>query len=79
MEKGKNIQFSDILELVAGKRGREAEKNNDPDGGIWTAGQTVGLIDSIPTVQEFMINFMREACDTIQKLNSMRDGTISKL
>ena len=35
-EKGKNLDFQDIAHLVAGKRGRQAEQDNDPDGGIWT-------------------------------------------
>mmetsp|Transcript_2940 Transcript_2940/g.6203 ORF Transcript_2940/g.6203 Transcript_2940/m.6203 type:complete len:307 (+) Transcript_2940:3-923(+) len=71
-DKGKDLDFSDVAELVMGKRGREAEKNGDPDGGIWTAGQVVGLIDSIPTVQEFMTTFMTEAEGTIGKLNQAK-------
>jgi len=71
-EKGKNIQFGDLIGLVNGQRGRKAEKDNDPDGGIWSAGQTVGLIYDIPTVQEFMDRFMMEATSVIQhKLGSM--------
>ena len=31
------------MHLVAGTRGRQAEKDGDADGGIWTAGQVVGL------------------------------------
>jgi len=69
--KGKDIQFTDLMELVAGKRGRQAEKDGDADGGIWSAGQTVGLIDDIPTVQEFMDRFMAEAVETIRNLNSV--------
>jgi len=42
-EKGKDLQFSDVAHLVAGDRGRKAEKAGDPDGGIWTAGQVSGL------------------------------------
>lgn len=38
-EKGKDIEFGDIAPLVMGTRGREAEKNGDADGGIWSAGQ----------------------------------------
>jgi nitronate monooxygenase len=38
-EKGKDIQFTDVMHLVAGKRGRQAEVDGDADGGIWTAGQ----------------------------------------
>jgi NAD(P)H-dependent flavin oxidoreductase YrpB (nitropropane dioxygenase family) len=51
LEKGKDLDFSDIAHLVAGKRGREAEKNGDADGGIWTAGMVIGLVDDIPTVR----------------------------
>jgi len=71
MEKGKDIKFNDIMELVTGKRGRAAEQNNDADGGIWSAGQTVGLIDDIPTVQDFVDKFMHEAIETVQKTNGM--------
>lgn len=66
-EKGKDLQFSDIAHLVAGSRGRQAERDNDPDGGIWTSGQSCGLIDNIPTVQELMDQIMTDACDTISK------------
>ena len=43
--KGDAIEFKDVATLVAGKRGRDAEQNGDPDGGIWTAGQVTGLIN----------------------------------
>merc|ERR1711907_38643 len=43
-EKGVNIGFQDVMHLVAGNRGRQAEQDGDADGGIWTAGQVVGLI-----------------------------------
>jgi len=49
-----------------GKRGREAEKNGDSDGGIWTAGQVVGLINDIPTVKELTLRMVREAEETVQ-------------
>lgn len=71
-EKGLQLQFSDVAELVAGKRGREAEKRGDPDGGIWSAGQVVGLIDDYPTVAELMERMMRECQDTIRgRLNGL--------
>jgi nitronate monooxygenase len=64
-QKGTAIQFGDIAHLVAGSRGREAEKAGDKDGGIWSAGSAVGLVDDIPTVQQFMDRFMAEAVATI--------------
>lgn len=71
-EKGENLKFEDVAHLVAGKRGRDAEKNGDADGGIWTAGQVIGLIDDIPTVAEVMKRLMDECEETIRgRLNPM--------
>lgn len=38
-QKGEDLKFGDVAHLVAGARGRAAEKAQDPDGGIWSAGQ----------------------------------------
>jgi NADH:quinone reductase (non-electrogenic) len=65
--KGKDLQFGDLAELVAGSRGRKAERDGDPENGIWSAGQSVGLIDDIPTVQELMKKFMDEAVSTVEQ------------
>lgn len=65
VEKGNNLQFEDVAHLMAGGRGRQAEQDGDADGGIWSLGQVVGLIDDIPTVQELIDGFMAEAVDTI--------------
>ena len=71
-EKGVGLKFSDVAALVAGKRGRDAEKRGDPDGGIWSAGQVVGLIDDCPTVAELMERMMRECHETIRgRLNGL--------
>lgn len=70
--KGPKLQFQDVAHLVAGARGRAAEKADDADGGIWTAGQVIGLIDDIPTVAQLMKRLMEECEDTIQhRLNGM--------
>jgi nitronate monooxygenase len=71
-EKGAQLEFSDVQHLVMGDRGRKAEESGDPDGGIWTAGQCVGLIEDNPTVQELMDSFMKEAEETVKaRLNAM--------
>jgi len=77
MEKGKDLEFSDVMHLVAGDRGRKAEASGDPDGGIWTAGQCVGLIDDIPSVAELMGSFIHEAESTIR--NRLSNCLTSKL
>ena len=63
--KGEEFAFEDVAHLVSGMRGREAEQKGDADGGIWSAGQVVGLVDSIPTCQELMDDLMKEAEDTV--------------
>jgi len=69
-DKGKDIAFSDIMELVAGTRGREAEKNDDKDGGIWSAGQTVGLIHDIPTCKQLVDRLVAQALEAYKRLAS---------
>lgn len=64
-EKGTNLAFEDVAHLVAGKRGRSAEADGDADGGIWTAGQSVGLVEDIPTCQELVDRLIAEAFEAI--------------
>jgi len=72
LEKGGAIQFSDLQDLVRGSRGREAEKLGDPDGGIWTAGQVIGVIDDIPTCRELIDRMVAEAEETVSgRLSAM--------
>lgn len=71
-EKGKDLQFKDVEHLVLGTRGRAAEKAGDPDGGIWSTGQTIGLIDSYPSCQDLMDEFMAEAEGTVDLVRSSK-------
>ena len=64
-EKGEEFDFSHVQHLVNGKRGRDAERKGDADGGIWSAGQVVGLIDDIPSVQELMDTMVKETEDAV--------------
>ena len=53
--------FADIRPLVAGSRGRAALAAGELDGGIITAGQTVGLIEDIPGCAELIERMVAEA------------------
>jgi nitronate monooxygenase len=53
--------FEDIRPLVAGSRGRAALVAGEPEGGIITAGQTVGLIEDIPGCAELIERMVEEA------------------
>lgn len=57
----RGCSFEDLRPLVAGSRGRAALAAGDPDGGIITAGQTVGLIEDIPSCAELIERMVAEA------------------
>lgn len=59
-------EFAEIAPYVSGKRGREVFINGDPDYGVWTAGQVIGLIHDIPTCAELVERIEREAVDTLR-------------
>ncbi len=58
-------QFGDVMELVAGSRGRRVFDDGDPDAGIWTVGTVMGLIDDIPTCGNLVGRMVREAEELI--------------
>ncbi|KAF9951118.1 hypothetical protein BGZ70_001121, partial [Mortierella alpina] len=59
-------EFSEVAPLVSGARGKLVYENGDPDHGIWTAGQIVGLIKDIPTCEVLLKRMVKEAEDTIR-------------
>ncbi|WP_425606627.1 NAD(P)H-dependent flavin oxidoreductase [Microbulbifer litoralis] len=59
--------FADLQPLVAGTRGREQVlEGGDIEGGIWTAGQVIGLIDDIPDCAELLRRMVDEAEQAIR-------------
>jgi len=64
-------KFEEVAPFVSGKRGREVFINGDPDFGVWTAGQVIGLIHDIPTCAELCTRIEREAEETISKAASL--------
>ena len=61
IERRGNAKFEDVRDLVAGTRGGKVYDTGDTDFGIWSAGQTQGLIHDIPTCKELIDNIMNEA------------------
>lgn len=61
IEKKPNAKFQDIQHLVSGQRGREVYIKGDPEYGVWSAGQVVGLIDDIPTCEALLERMVKEA------------------
>ncbi len=59
-------EFKDIQHLVAGAKGREALETGDTTGGLIWAGQSVGLIDDIPTCAELIERMVRECRESLE-------------
>ena len=60
--------IEDVRHLVAGVRGRtNVMQGGDMDGGIWTTGQSQGLIHDIPTCAELVRNIMAQAEDVLAR------------
>jgi hypothetical protein len=62
-------KFEDVKDLVSGQRGRQVFINGDKDFGVWTAGQTIGLINDIPTCKVLVQRMVKEASTIINDLN----------
>lgn len=72
-------KFEEVAPYVSGKRGREVFINGDPDFGVWTAGQVIGLIHDIPTCAELVERIEREAAETIEKSRKTYTSVAAKL
>ncbi|KAI8958108.1 2-nitropropane dioxygenase family oxidoreductase [Daldinia sp. FL1419] len=64
-KESKTGEFSEIAPFVSGKRGREVFINGDPEYGVWTAGQVIGLIHDIPTCAALLSRIEKEAVETL--------------
>jgi NAD(P)H-dependent flavin oxidoreductase YrpB (nitropropane dioxygenase family) len=63
----KTGEFSEIAPFVSGKRGREVFVNGDPEYGVWTAGQVIGLIHDIPNCKDLVARIEKEAEETLKE------------
>jgi nitronate monooxygenase len=61
IERRGGAKFEDVRDLVAGTRGGKVYDTGDTDYGIWSAGQTQGLIHDIPSCKDLVEKIMTEA------------------
>ena len=74
-EKGQDMKFEYIVDLVAGVKGKAALTSGEIAGGIWTSGIVQGLIDSYPSCAEIIDDIITECNATIkQRLAGFIDG-----
>jgi NAD(P)H-dependent flavin oxidoreductase YrpB (nitropropane dioxygenase family) len=60
-------KFEDIQPLVAGVKGRALFEGGDLDGGVWSAGMIIGLIDDIPSCEDLISRMVKEAESIIRE------------
>ena len=65
-EKGADLQFSDVIEQVAGVYPKIMMEGT-MDAGAWSCGMVAGLINDIPTCQELIDRIMAEADQIINQ------------
>jgi len=64
-EKGADLQFTDVIEQVAGVYPR-IMMEGDMDAGAWSCGMVAGLINDIPTCKQLIDRIMVEADEIIK-------------
>lgn len=70
--------IEDVRHLVAGARGRaNVLAGGDLDGGIWTVGQSQGLIHDIPSCKDLVKNIMAQAEGIIDKRLASTRGRVA--
>ena len=62
-----DTKIEDIAPYVGGKRGLAMLENGDTESAVMSAGQVVGLIKDIPSVQELMDRIIAEAREIMTK------------
>jgi nitronate monooxygenase len=60
-ERQGQIEIQDLAHLVSGMKGRSVYMDGNPEAGIWSAGQVIGLIDDIPTCDGLITRIMNDA------------------
>ncbi|TYT73972.1 NAD(P)H-dependent flavin oxidoreductase [Desulfobotulus mexicanus] len=61
LEKRGGVTIEELAPLVAGKRGEQAMKNGDVNGGVWGASPVAGLIRDVPSVEELIRRIVEDA------------------
>jgi nitronate monooxygenase len=67
-----NASFEEIIQTVAGGKGKLAYDSGDPEISPISCGQVVGSINEIKTVKEVVDGIMTEAGDLLDRLNHMK-------
>jgi len=65
--------FTAIKEHVSGELYRQAfQETGDAENSVWSCGQSIGLIEDIPTCDELIKTIMKDAEDILDRMSSLR-------
>lgn len=65
IEQSKEATIEDLRQFMSGLEGKEMIEQGDMSRGVFSAGQVVGMIRDIPTVQELFDRIVTEATDLL--------------
>lgn len=77
--KGASLKFTDYADLAKFDRLREGMATADPDRGVWNCGQSVALIDDVPTCLVMVRRLIAEAEEAYRSVGSQVAMTKSSL
>jgi NAD(P)H-dependent flavin oxidoreductase YrpB (nitropropane dioxygenase family) len=66
--------FEELIPLLSGQKVKEAWKTGDVNYAPLMVGQSIGLINDIPTCKELMERMAAEACDSLAKASKACNG-----
>ena len=77
IESGGNAGIDDIKQFMSGLEGKKMIEHGDMNQGVFSAGQIVGLIREIPTVQELFDTILEEAREIMSERLPMIVGDLA--
>lgn len=67
----KGATLKELMAAISGARGKKAQACGDVEGGIFVVGQSLGLINDVPTVEQLINSMVEEIKASTQLLNSI--------
>jgi nitronate monooxygenase len=63
--------FEALYPLIAGERMKEAWEDGDVEAAPMMVGQSIGLIQDVPTCKELLERMVKEAKETLERVNKL--------
>jgi nitronate monooxygenase len=63
--------LEELLPYITGQRSKAVYFDGDVDGGVWSCGQSVALVEDVPTAKELVQRLFREAEEAVARLNQI--------